>query len=67
MMAMVRTQLQLTDKQARELKELAAREGVPMAEPVRQAANRLLEGSGTLSVQERRRRAMGLVGQLRLE
>jgi len=67
MMAMVRTQPQLTDKQARELKELAAREGVPMAEPVRQAANRLLEGSGTLSVQERRRRAMGLVGQLRLE
>ena len=60
---MIRTQIQLTEEQARELKELAAREGVSMAELVRQAVDSLLEGSGTISVEERRRRAMALVGQ----
>ena len=62
---MIRTQVQLTEKQARELKELAAREGVSMAELVRQAVDNLLGGSGTISVEERRRRAMALVGQFR--
>jgi hypothetical protein len=62
---MIRTQIQLTEGQARELKELAAREGVSMAELVRHAVNNLLERSGTTSVEERRRRAVALVGQFR--
>ena len=62
---MIRTQIQLTEKQAKELKELAARQGVSMAEMVRQAVDGLLEGLGTVSVEERRRRAMALVGQFR--
>jgi Arc/MetJ-type ribon-helix-helix transcriptional regulator len=40
---MVRTQIQLTEKQAEGLKRLAAERGVSMAELVRQSVQRLLE------------------------
>lgn len=40
---MIRTQIQLTEKQAQALKKLAARRGVSVAELVRQAVERALE------------------------
>ncbi len=40
---MVRTQIQLTEAQARGLKKLSAERGVSMAELVRQAVERILE------------------------
>lgn len=39
---MIRTQIQLRDDQAEQLRDLAAKEGVSMAELVRQAVDRLL-------------------------
>ncbi len=40
---MIRTQIQLTEEQARQLKRLAAERGVSLAEVVRQAIDRTLE------------------------
>lgn len=62
---MIRTQIQLTEEQARDLRELAARENVSMAQLVRRAVDDLLQRSVTVSLNERRQRAMALVGQFR--
>jgi len=62
---MIRTQIQLTEGQARELRELAARENVSVAELIRRAVDGLLERKVTISLNERRQRAMALVGQFR--
>jgi len=62
--AMVRTQIQLTEKQARELKRMAAREGVSMAEVVRRAVDaKIREGVSDLPWEERVRRAMAVMGK----
>jgi hypothetical protein len=53
---MVRTQVQLTDAQARELKQLSAERGVSMAELIRQALEAQLE----LSHSRAARRAVAL-------
>lgn len=62
---MIRTQIQLTEEQARELREQAVRENVSMAELVRRAVDDLLRRAVTVPMDERRRRAMALVGQFR--
>mgnify|MGYP005864063869 CR=1 FL=1 len=59
---MVRTQIQLTEEQARALKEVAAERGVSMAELIRQAVDRILEESAE---DEKWRRAMALIGRYR--
>ena len=41
---MVRTQIQLTEKQTQALKEIAVRRGVSVAELIRQSVDRFLEG-----------------------
>ena len=61
---MVRTQIQLTERQARELKRMAAREGVSMAEVIRNAVDaKLREGVSGLPWEERIRRAMAVMGK----
>ncbi len=59
---MIRTQVQLTDQQVAELRRLAARSGVSVAELVRRGVEPLLHG-GPDAVDERYRRAAGVVGR----
>lgn len=40
---MVRTQIQLTEQQAQALKEIAARQGVSMAELIRESVDRIID------------------------
>jgi hypothetical protein len=59
---MIRMQVQLTEEQANALRRMAAREGVPIAELIRQGiARRLAENDR----HERRRRALAAAGRLR--
>ena len=61
---MVRTQIQLTERQARALKRMAAREGVSMAEVIRNAVDaKIREGVSGLPWEERIRRAMAVMGK----
>jgi len=63
---MVRTQIQLTERQARELKRMAAREGVSMAEVIRKAVDaKLREGGTEAPWEERVRRAKAVMGKFR--
>jgi hypothetical protein len=63
---MVRTQIQLTERQARELKRMAAREGVSMAEIIRKAVDeKILEKSGEAPREDRIRRALAAAGKFR--
>jgi Arc/MetJ-type ribon-helix-helix transcriptional regulator len=59
---MVRTQIQLTERQAKQLKRLAARRQVSMAALVREAVDRLIEDP---SEEARWQRALGAVGRFR--
>lgn len=60
---MVRTQIQLTEEQARKVKKIAAHRGVPMAEVIREA----IEGAIRSDAQseDRRKRALSIVGKFR--
>jgi len=58
---MIRTQIQLTEEQARELKALAAEQGISLAELIRR---RLSErGRVTLDAEARKRRVLTLAGR----
>lgn len=63
--AMIRTQIQLTERQSSALKRFAADEGVSMASLVRLAVDRLLAERGATGGAERRRRALAVVGRFR--
>jgi hypothetical protein len=60
---MIRTQVQLTEEQAEALRQLAARQGVSMAELFRRGVDRLLAAEQAVSLQERRERARQVVGR----
>ena len=62
---MIRTQIQLTERQAQTLKATAARRGVSMAELIRQSIDQLLEKAGELSSQDLRRKAAAAAGRFR--
>ncbi len=63
---MVRTQIQLTERQARELKRMAAREGVSMAEVIRMAVDAKIHGAAIeVTWEERVRRALAATGKYR--
>lgn len=62
---MVRTQIQLTEEQARKVKKIAASRGVAMAEVIRDAVEGVIRSNtGTVS-EERRTRAIEIVGKFR--
>lgn len=63
---MVRTQIQLTERQARELKRIAAAKGVSMAEVIREAVDeRIRAGIVPVSREERVKRALAVLGKFR--
>ena len=62
---MVRTQIQLTESQARELKKLTAARGVSMAELIRQGVDALLRSKPLRDDEELRKRALALAGKFR--
>jgi hypothetical protein len=63
---MIRTQIQLTERQARELKRMAAKEGVSMAEVIRRAVDaKLRGGTGEVPWEERVRRVLAAMGKFR--
>ena len=60
---MVRTQIQLTEKQARILRGLAKAKKVSIAELIRQGVDLLLRNSSALDVEERRKNAIQAIGR----
>lgn len=60
---MIRTQIQLTEEQAKTLKQMSREQGKPIAELIRSSIDRYIRSDGPLvSDEERRRRAIALVG-----
>jgi hypothetical protein len=62
---MVRTQIQLTETQARRLKKIAMDTGASVAEVIRRAVDNMLQRIPKESSEERIRRALEIVGKFR--
>ncbi len=62
---MVRTQIQLTDKQAEELRRLAIERGVSTASLIRQGVELVLRSAKATDREERKRRALAASGSYR--
>lgn len=60
---MIRTQVQLTEVQAAELRRLAARSGVSVAELVRRGVEPLLRGDGADALDACYARALAAIGR----
>ncbi|MEP7359583.1 MAG: ribbon-helix-helix protein, CopG family [Anaerolineales bacterium] len=60
---MVRTQIQLSEKQSQALKKLAARRKVSVAELIREAVDEQLRSAGKIDPDERKRRALAAAGR----
>ena len=60
---MIRTQVQLTEEQARVLKNLASIRQVSVAELIRQSVDALIRSSREIDTEERRRRAIAAAGR----
>ena len=62
---MVRTQIQLTEQQARAVKTIAAAQGISVAEAIRRAIDVMTRSRSAMDAEERRRRALRIVGKFR--
>ena len=62
---MVRTQIQLTEDQAKKVKKIAAHRGVPMAEVIRDAIDGVIRSEAGTVPEDRRKRALDIVGKFR--
>ena len=60
---MVRTQIQLTEKQAKALKKMAASQHLSSAELIRRAVDVLINSSPGTDPEERRKRAIEIAGR----
>lgn len=61
---MIRTQIQLTNEQARALKRLAAKKGKSVAELIRVSVDDLIRRGGDTDPEELRQRALQAAGKL---
>jgi hypothetical protein len=59
---MIRTQIQLTEEQARALKSMAVERGVSVAELVRQSIDNYIKTAHHPTLDERRQRALSVIG-----
>jgi len=59
----VRTQIQLTEKQVEKLKRMAVAEHRSMADLIRQAVDRFVESRARADIEERRSRAIAVAGR----
>jgi hypothetical protein len=62
---MVRTQIQLTEAQAKTVKKVAMEEGTSVAEVIRRAVEKMAETRSKLGSQEKVRRAIEIAGKYR--
>jgi predicted DNA-binding protein len=62
---MVRTQIQLTEEQARKVKRIAAHRGVPMAEVIRDAVEEAIRSNRYGVRKDKRQRAVEILGKFR--
>ena len=62
---MVRTQIQLTESQARALKKIAQSQHLSVAELIRRAVDTTIKSSSVIDTEERHKRAMEIVGKFR--
>ena len=62
---MIRTQIQLTETQARTLKKVAMDKGTSVAEVIRRAVDNMVQRSPKVSSEERIKRAIEIVGKFR--
>jgi len=60
---MVRTQIQLTEEQAKLLKVLASTHHVSVAELIRRSVDKLICSSGAIDAEEQRQRAIAAAGR----
>ncbi len=60
---MVRTQIQLTERQSRRLKALAKRQGISVAELIRRAVDRASDAALAADEEEVRARALTVIGK----
>ncbi len=59
---MLRTQIQLTESQAAALKQLAASANTSIAEVIRRSIDQMIGATHTVSLDDRRKRALGVIG-----
>ena len=62
---MLRTQIQLTEEQMRELKAQAEARNVSISELIRQSVDQWIAASKGISLSERRKRAIAIAGRFR--
>jgi len=62
---MVRTQVQLTERQAKALKKLALSRHLSIAEIIRQAVDTMIRSNIVVDAEERRKRALDAAGRFR--
>ena len=60
---MVRTQIQLTDDQVRQIKKAAMAKHQSVAELIRQAVDNILKSNAFIDLEERRLRAINITGK----
>jgi hypothetical protein len=62
---MVRTQIQLTEEQAKALKKLASSQHLSVAKLIRQAVDSMIRSNVVVDAKERRKRALDAAGRFR--
>jgi hypothetical protein len=60
---MVRTQIQLTEDQAKALKKIAQSRHLSVAEIIRKAVDTVIKSSSVIDIEERQKKAMEIVGK----